>query len=68
MLKRGFDASGHITDDTYSTHFCRLRMRARLVEKENGIPKRWRFIGKLLAKHNISPTEATIPPKSAFSQ
>jgi len=64
MLKRGFDTSAYITDDTYSIHFYGRRMRARLVEKENGVPKRWSVIGKLLAKHNISPRDAPIPPKS----
>ncbi|OEU71629.1 MAG: hypothetical protein BA874_10730 [Desulfuromonadales bacterium C00003068] len=63
MLKRGFDISPYVTDNTYSIHLYGRRMRRRIVEKENGIPKRWSLIGKLLAKHSISPIDAPIPDK-----
>ncbi len=63
MLRRGFDTSEHITDDTYSIHFYGRRMRRRIEEKEGGIPKRWSLIGKLLNQHGIDPTAAPIPPK-----
>ena len=38
MLKRNFDTTGIITDNTYSIHLYGRRMRARLVEKEGGKP------------------------------
>ena len=64
MLKRGFDASPYVTDNTFSIHLYGRRMRPRIVEKENGIPKRWSLIGKLLAKHSISAANAPIPNKA----
>ena len=64
MLKRGYDFDGIITEDTFSIHFYGRRMRRRIQEAENdGIPKRWSLIGKLLALHDIDPTKAPIPPK-----
>jgi len=64
MLRRGFDTAPYITDNTYSIHFYGRRMRRRIEEKEGGVPKRWSLIGKLLAKHNISPLDAPIPKKA----
>ncbi len=63
MLKRKMDFSDRITENTYSIHFYGRRMRRRLVEKENGIPKRWSLLGKLLNLHGIDPNLAPIPDK-----
>jgi hypothetical protein len=63
MLRPGFDTSAHITDETYSIHFYGRRMRARIVEKEGGIPRPRSLIGQLLKKHRIDPTAAPIPVK-----
>lgn len=63
MLRRGVDVDNYITDETYSIHFYGRRMRRRIDEKEGGIPKRWSLIGRLLAQHNINPSDAPIPPK-----
>ena len=45
MLKRNFDTTGIITDNTYSIHLYGRRMRARLVEKEGGNPIQSQFWG-----------------------
>jgi hypothetical protein len=63
MLKRNFDTTGIITDNTYSIHLYGRRMRARLVEKEGGKPHPKSVLGKLLTKHNIDPDASPIPPK-----
>jgi len=63
MLKRNYDLSGHITENTYSVHLYGRRMRARLVEKEGGVPHHKSLLGQLLVKHNIDPHKAPLPNK-----
>lgn len=65
MLKRKFDTSGIITENTRSIHFYGRRMRKRLVEKEGGIPHHKSLIGELLKKHDINPALAPLPEVSA---
>lgn len=61
MLKRNFDTSPYITDNTYSVHLYGRRMRARLVEKEGGAPHHKSLLGRLLTKHGIDPQKAPLP-------
>ncbi len=63
MLRRKFDETPYITENTYSVHLYGRRMRARLVEKEGGVPHHESLIGQLLRKHNIDPLKAPIPNK-----
>jgi hypothetical protein len=64
MLKRNFNTTGIITDNTYSIHLYGRRMRARLVEKEGGKPHPRSLLGKLLVKHGIDPDASPIPVKT----
>ena len=68
MLKRNFDTTGIITDNTYSFHLYGRRMRARLVEKEGGKPHPKSVLGKLLVKHGIDPDASPIPVKKKPNQ
>jgi len=61
MLKRNFDVSPYVTENTYSVHLYGRRMRARLVEKEGGAPHPKSLLGQLLVKHKIDPTKAPLP-------
>ncbi len=63
MLRRNFDTTGYITENTYSVHLYGRRMRARIVEKEGGAPHPKSLLGKLLVKHGIDPARAPIPIK-----
>ena len=69
MLKRNFDTSPYVTENTYSVHLYGRRMRARLVEKEGGAPHPKSLLGKLLIKHDIDPAKAPLPmPRAAKQQ
>lgn len=62
MLKRNFDTTGYITENTYSVHLYGRRMRARLGEAgEPPHPKS--LLGQLLNKHGIDPDKAPIRRK-----
>ncbi len=61
MLKRKFDTTGIITENTRSVHFYGRRMRKRLVEREGGAPHHKSLIGSLLQKHNVDPEKAPLP-------
>lgn len=65
MLKRNFDVSPYVTENTYSVHLYGRRMRARLVEREGGAPHPKSFLGELLRKHGINPADAPLPPSKA---
>lgn len=60
MLRRKFDTTGYITENTFSIHLYGRRMRARLVEKEGGAPHHKSLLGQLLIKHGIDPAKAPI--------
>ena len=60
MLKRNFDVSPYVTDNTRSVHLYGRRMRMRLVEKEGGAPHPKSLLGSLLRKHDIDPFAAPI--------
>ena len=62
MLKPGLDTSAHVTENTYSIHLYGRRMRARLVEREGGLPAPTSLLGRLLVKHDIDPQAAPLPP------
>lgn len=63
MLKRNFDTSPYITENTYSVHLYGRRMRARLAD-DGGVPHPKTLIGQLLKKHGIDPELAPIIRKS----
>lgn len=65
MLKKDFDISPYVTENTYSVHLYGRRMRARLVEREGGAPHPKSFLGDLLRKHGINPDDAPLPPSKA---
>lgn len=60
MTKPSFDADAFITDETFSIHFYGRRMRARLVEKFDGVPRPKSLIGRLVRKHGIDVAAAPI--------
>lgn len=65
MLKRNFDTTPYVTDETYSIHLYGRRMRARLVEKEGGAPHHKSLLGRLLKIHEIDPAAAPLPMSRA---
>ena len=64
MLKPDTDVQAYVTPETYSVHLYGRRMRARLVEREGGIPHPQSLIGQLLKKHKIDPGAAPIIRKA----
>lgn len=65
MLRPGFDCSAHITQNTRSIHLYGRRMRARLREKEGGVPRPNSLLGQLLRRHGIDPARAPLSPPVA---
>ncbi len=65
MLKRNFDTTPYVTNETFSVHLYGRRMRARLVEKEGGAPHPKSLLGSLLIKHDINPSAAPLPMSRA---
>jgi hypothetical protein len=65
MLRPGLDTSPYITDETFSIHFYGRRMRARLLSKENGVPRPNSVIGQLVKKHGIDTAAAPLRGKVA---
>ncbi|MDO6614621.1 MULTISPECIES: hypothetical protein [Pacificibacter] len=63
MLKRNFDVSPYVTENTMSVHLYGRRMRKRLVEREGGAPHPKSLLGSLLIKHGIDPEKAPLPPR-----
>lgn len=67
MLKKNFDTTGYITENTYSVHLYGRRMRARLGEAgEPPHPKS--LLGKLMIKHGIDPEQAPIRRKPKITE
>lgn len=60
MLRKNFDTTGYITAETRSIHLYGRRMRARLVEKEGGVPHPKSLLGQLLIRHGIDPEKAPL--------
>ncbi len=60
MTRPGVDMADFVTDETYSIHFYGRRMRARLVDRFDGIPRPRSVVGQLLKKHGIDPGAAPI--------
>ncbi len=67
MLRPGFDVSPYVTQETFSIHFYGRRMRARILEKEDGVPRPRSLIGQLLKKHRIDPLAAPLHPRVAVA-
>ena len=53
----------HLISQTRGVHFWARRMKPRLEEKENNLPRRGSFMDGLMKKHNIDPLDAMIPAK-----
>ena len=68
MLRRNFDTSPYVTENTLSVHLYGRRIRARIVEKEGGAPHPKSLLGQLLIKHEIDPEKAPIPNKGKPKQ
>ncbi|WP_371170582.1 hypothetical protein [Aliiroseovarius sp. 2305UL8-7] len=68
MLRRNFDTSPYVTENTSSVHLYGRRIRARIVEKEGGAPHPKSLLGRLLVKHGIDPEKAPIPNKGKPKQ
>lgn len=60
MLRKNFDTTGYITAETRSIHLYGRRMRARLVEREGGVPHPKSLLGQLLIRHGIDPEKAPL--------
>lgn len=60
MLRPGYDWKGHMKPDTYSIHFYGRRMRGRLIDKFDGVPRPRSMVGQLLKKHGIDPALAPL--------
>lgn len=60
MLRKNFDTAGYITAETRSIHLYGRRMRARLVEREGGVPHPKSLLGQLLIRHGIDPEKAPL--------
>lgn len=50
-----------LTPETLSIHFYGRRIRKRIQEAEGGVPKPNSLMGRLLAKHQVSPADAPLP-------
>jgi hypothetical protein len=64
MLRPGLDPAPYVTDETFSIHFYGRRMRARLLAKDNGVPRPRSVIGELVRKHGIDPAAAPLRGKA----
>jgi hypothetical protein len=60
MTRPGVEMGDFVTDETYSIHFYGRRMRARLADMFDGIPRPRSVVGRLLRKHGIDPALAPI--------
>lgn len=60
MLKPGVEMSDYVTDETYSIHFYGRRMRARIMQIYDGVPRPRSVVGRLLKQHGIDPLAAPI--------
>lgn len=65
MTRPGADVGHFITDETFSIHLYGRRMRARLAEKFDGVPRPKSLIGRLVRKHGIDVAAAPILRKPA---
>ena len=63
MIMSRFSVEDRFTDDTCGVHFWARRMKPRLAEKENNVPRTGSFMHGLLARHDIDPSKAPIPLK-----
>jgi hypothetical protein len=61
MTRPGVELADFVTGETFSIHFYGRRMRARLVEKFDGVPRPRSVIGRLLRQHGVDPALAPIP-------
>ncbi|MDO5605835.1 MAG: hypothetical protein Q4G25_11820, partial [Paracoccus sp. (in: a-proteobacteria)] len=65
MTRPGFAADSYLTDETFSIHLYGRRMRARLLEKFDGVPRPRSLIGRLVRKHDIDVAAAPLKRKPA---
>lgn len=65
MIWDGRDVKSKLTDETRGVHFWARRLKARMEEKEGGVPHPNSFLAGLLRKHDIDPAAAPIPKRPA---
>lgn len=63
MIKPGRNIASRFTEDTRGIHFWARRMKPRLQEKENNVPRAGSFMARLIDEHEIIPADAPIPPR-----
>jgi len=63
MIRKRFNITERLSDQTRGVHFWARRMKPRLQEKENNVPMKGSFLRALMDKHNIDPIAAPIPAK-----
>lgn len=64
LSRKNSDVAEALTDKTCGVHFWARRMKPRLEEAESNTPRRGSYMDSLLAKHEIDPAAAPIPPKA----
>ncbi|WP_233270484.1 glycosyltransferase family 2 protein [Chachezhania sediminis] len=55
-------------DGTYGVHLWNRRLRQRLLEFENGVPKPASWLGRMLDRHGIDPQDAPIPEEPPHAE
>ncbi|KAB7610055.1 hypothetical protein F9L33_15215 [Amylibacter sp. SFDW26] len=63
MILTRFKIGQQLTDETYGVHFWARRMKPRLEEKHNGVPRGGSYLDGLIGKHKIDPSAAPIPTR-----
>lgn len=63
MILTRFKIDQELTDQTYGVHFWARRMKPRLQEKHDGVPRGGSYMDGLIDKHGIIPNESPIPAK-----
>lgn len=68
LIMSRFRIEDQVTQATRGVHFWARRMKPRLEEKENNVPRRGSFMHGLIRKHGIDPAAAPIPAKVKTAQ
>jgi len=63
MILTRFKIGQKLTPETYGVHFWARRMKPRLEEKHEGVPRHGSYMDGLIKKHGINPQAAPIPHK-----
>lgn len=68
MILSRFKVEEQLSPDTKGVHFWARRMKPRLEEKENNMPRRGSFMDKMIDLLEIDPAAAPIPRKKIVSK